>query len=445
MSEPQESQRTGGPLSWLAAIGPAIIVASVVLGPGSILISSRVGAEYGYEMLWILVLSVVLMIALVALAARLGSVQEGSMCDELAARVGRPVTVLVGLIVFLIIACFQTSNNMAVRAVVESLLGRVVDSDGQNFASIERLVSAAVLVGFNAFVILLLFSLSGLYKKLERLMKFMVGLMAVAFVANFIAAGPSLWAALTGLIPHIPADGVMPVKTDGAIIDPLWAVQGMVMTTFSVAGAFYQAYLVRERGWSVDRVKDGFRDSLIGISTLGILTAMIMMTAAATLHGRVEPKQLQTVPDVAAQMEPLFGPTATVLLSIGLFAAAFNPFIINAVIGGTIFSDSMRLGARIDDLGPKALTTAALAVGMGVALLNIVLGVNTIGVIIFAQALTVLGVPVLAIAMLYLAMRHPSTGERAIPIWMKITCGVAVFLTLILAIRTAWRLWLTLT
>jgi hypothetical protein len=120
----QRSKLTGGPAEappgapgkpplrrFLLALGPAIIVASVVLGPGSILTSSRVGTEYGYQMLWVLAGITILLIGMVALAGRLGVSLRGTMCDELAARLGRPVAIAVGLIVFLIIASFQTSTT----------------------------------------------------------------------------------------------------------------------------------------------------------------------------------------------------------------------------------------------------------------------------------------------------------------------------------------------
>lgn len=433
------------PLELLKSIGPAIIVASVVLGPGSILIASKVGTEYGYNMLWVLAAAVVFMISMVAICARLGVVQDGSMCDALAAHAGRPITIIVGLVIFLIIACYQTSNNIAILAAIEPLFELTTGRPAEGSALKGQVMPAVLLLGFNGFVVALLFSLGGLYKKLERLMKTMVALMVAAFAANMLFATPSLIGAAKGMIPHVPDGGLMPYEVDGLIIDPLWAVQGMVMTTFSVAGAFYQGYLVREKGWTITDARKGLIDSIVGITTLGVLSAMIMVTSAAVLYGRIDPSQLRSISDVSDQIEPLFGPSATLLFSVGLFAGAFNPFIINAIIGGTIFSDALGLGAKIDGVWPKVMTTGALAVGMVAALLSVTAGISTIGVIVFAQALTVLGVPVLAAAVLYLATRPSVRAGGRVPMWMKLMCAAAVVLTLGLAIRTGWRLYLQLT
>lgn len=45
-------------------IGPGIIIASAVLGPGSITVASRIGSEFGYELLWVLIFSPLAMVML---------------------------------------------------------------------------------------------------------------------------------------------------------------------------------------------------------------------------------------------------------------------------------------------------------------------------------------------------------------------------------------------
>ncbi len=46
----------------LAGIGPAVITASVVLGPGSILAASKIGYQHGYAMTWVLAPAVLLIL-----------------------------------------------------------------------------------------------------------------------------------------------------------------------------------------------------------------------------------------------------------------------------------------------------------------------------------------------------------------------------------------------
>ena len=80
----------------LYSLGPAIIVASVVLGPGSILTSSKVGCQYGYDILWVVAFAGLLMFTMTALAARVGVALKRTPCAELAARGGRPFAAFKG-------------------------------------------------------------------------------------------------------------------------------------------------------------------------------------------------------------------------------------------------------------------------------------------------------------------------------------------------------------
>ncbi len=439
MTPPSNQSRFG----WLRTIGPAIIVASVVLGPGSILTSSKVGCQYGYSMLWVLLTAAVLMVGMTALAARLGVGVEKTLCSELADRIGRPFAALVGIVLFLIVASFQSSNNMAVVTSIDSVLTGDATTDAQEPTKATLI---GLLVVFNGLIIAALFGLKNLYKPLERLMKLLLGLMIIGFGANLLMAGPSLGEIFSGLVPRISSDlasGFWPMR-DGAghVVDPLWAIQGLVATTFSVAGAFYQSYLVREKGWTTSHLKQGLVDTLVGISVLGGCSAMIMITSAAMLHGKVSPSELKSAADVASQLEPLFGPAATVLFSCGIFAACFSPFLINAMIGGLLLADGLGLGSSMDAPWPKRLTVAAMLFGMGVAIWATLAGENPVGVIVFAQALTVLGVPLLALSLLYLATRRDIRERVPFPAWMISLCSIGCIATIALAARTAWKIWL---
>lgn len=432
------------PRRLLRSLGPAIIVASVVLGPGSILTSSKVGCQFGYSMAWVIVAAGVMMVAMVALAARLGVLHERTLCEELAARLGRGTAVFVGVTMFLVIACFQSSNNIAVIAALEPMLAD--PASGSTPSLTTGMVPTIGLILLNVLVVLTMYGLRQLYVPLEKLMMILVGMMILGFAGNLFFAQPSISAALAGLIPSLP-EGVgggqfLPSRNaEGGIIDPWWAVQGLIATTFSIAGAFYQAYLVREKGWTEQKLSQGLVDSLAGISVLGGVTMMIMFTAAAVLHGRMDPEDLKSTNDVAMALAPLFGDSAKFLFSMGIFAGAFSSFLVNAMIGGALLADSLGMGGKMDQAGPKAFTVASLMVGMFVAIGTTSLGIDRVPLIVFAQALTVIGGPVLAFSLLYLALKV----KHSIPTWLFALASVGTLATVLLAIRTGWRIYLQLT
>jgi manganese transport protein len=396
-------------------------VAAVVCGPGSILTASRVGAGFGHGMLWVLALAVFLMIGMTALAGRVGATLKGSPCTELARRVGRPLALGVGLIIFLVVAGFQVSNNLAVVAAMSPLLGDGVPARYQGWFLLPLV---------NGMVLLALYRARHLYAVVERSMKVLVALMVLAFLGNWIAAGPSLGSLLSGLIPRVPA---------GASTADWMALAGLFATTFSIAGAFYQSYLVRDKGWGLDDLNRNLLDSVVGISVLGIITMIVLSTAASTFHGR-EGVELGTVSDVARQLEPLFGAWAMWLFSLGILAGALSSFLVNAMIGGQFLADGLGWGDSMQAAWTRHGTALALLVAMLLALLALATGWNHVQLIVVAQACTVLGGPALAATLLYLATRPDLPGRQHTPRWMLIAAWLGLFATLLLAVRTVINL-----
>lgn len=401
------------------SVGPAIIVAAVVLGPGSILTSSRVGATFGAIGFPVVVVAAVLMIAMVALAARLGVVYEGSPCDELAVRLGRPVAVFIGLTVFILVAIFQSSNNIALIGGLEPMFSE---------EPLSFPIRASILIGANLFVIAGLYLLRHLYKAVEKLMKILMGLMTVSFLFNFIV----IFTKERGFEPVPPT----------AELDwiPLF---GMVGTTFSVAGAFYQAYLVKEKGWTINEAREGVIDSIISISMLGFVTAIVLLTSWRVFYGNPSQVTLSSVDDVARQLEPSLGSAATVIFCLGILAAGFSSFLVNAMVGGTVLSDSLGVGSKLEDRWPLHLTTVALLVGMGIAIASLHGSKSTVGLITLAQAMTVLGLPALALSLVYLGTRPELQGTRKIPKPMIILAVIGFVVSCLLAYLLAVRVYNT--
>ena len=397
------------------------MVAAVVLGPGSILTSSKVGATFGPLGIPVVIVAAILMIGMVALAARIGVVYEKSACDELSSRLGRPVAVAVGLILFLLVALFQSSNNIAVVAGLSPLIEMM-----NGGAPLPVMSQVILLIVFNSFVISCLYLMRNLYGSIEKLMKILIGVMVIAFLVNFVVA-------------YLTPRSFEPVAETSK--GDLIALLGMIGTTFSVGGAFYQCYLVKEKGWGLGEAKRGVIDSVVSISVLGGVTLVILLTATRVFYGHPDGVTLGRVDDVARQLEPLFGSWATVMCSLGIVAGAFSSFLVNSMIGGTVMADSIGKGSRLSQPWPLHLTTVALLVGMIVAIFSITRDGSTVKLITFAQALTVLGIPALAAALVYLGTRKELTGERKVPRWIIGLASVGFVISCVLAVRTALAVW----
>jgi len=386
---------------WLHAIGPGLVAACVVIGPGSILTSSKVGASQGYSQCWVVVVAVFFMLTYIAMGARLGVVTQQSTCDLICRRVGRWFALLIGGSVFFISAAFQFGNNLGVHSAVATY----VDFDYS-------------VVLFNALALAFLFGFRNLYRLVERLMSFFVALMLLAFAVNFYFARPHLGELLAGFVPSF---------STSAIGLPLL---GLVGTTFVISVAFYQSYLVRFKGWKKEDVKTGIVDARVGAAIMALITLMILSTSAAVLRG----KDLQDVSQVANQLQPLFGEKGRLLFSIGLFSAAFSSFIVNSMIGGFILSDSLGIGSTPEDRWPRILTAVVLLVGMLVALYVIKMDVKPVVAIVAAQAVTVVAAPLLAGTLLWLTNSRAIMGEYRNSLPVNIVAGLG----LVLLVMISW-------
>ena len=92
-------------------------------------------------------------------------------------------------------------------------------------------------------------------------------------------------------------------------------VLGLVGTTFVIAAAYFQIYLVRQKGVAKEDLPESLVDSRVGAVIMASITLMIMGTAASVLRG----KELADAGAVAQQLQPLFGDAGKALFCLGLF------------------------------------------------------------------------------------------------------------------------------
>ena len=396
---------------WYQRLGPGLITACVVIGPGSILTSSKVGATNGYALTWVVVLACLFMMVYMTLGARLGVMGKKSPGDLITERAGRPLAALIGIGVFFIAATFQYTNNLGVDSAFKVF---------ERFQGMNYLV-----IGFNAVAIVFLFAFKNLYKAVERLMMTLVGLMLISFALN-------LGFALT----YTPEPGEAIAVGEADSFSSLLGLPllGLVGTTFVIPAAFYQAYLVRQKGWGEEELQDGLVDARIGTVLMALITLMIMCTSAAVLRGH----ELSNVVDVANQLKPLFGSAGQIIFCLGLFSAAFSSFLVNSMVGGFMLSDGLGLGIDPTKLWPKLLTMAVLLTGMFVALYVIRTGTPPVEAIVFAQAITVVASPLMAGSLWWLTNRQDVMGDKRNGPVTNVLAGIGFVLLLGVAGYTAF-------
>ena len=213
------------------------------------------------------------------------------------------------------------------------------------------------------------------------------------------------------------------------------------MCSSDLAAALFQGNLVREKGWTIRDYNRGIGDSIAGVAVLTSVSAIIMITSGAMLRG----KEANDISVLATQLGPLLGSATRILFSIGLFAVAMNPFVINAMIGGTILADGLGKPAKMSDPWSRRFTVVVLLIGMGVAMIVLHTPVKKIDAIIFGQALTVIGNPLMAAAILWLANHKGIMGDKRNTVLVNVLGGIGFLVVLLTAARVLYLLILRLT
>lgn len=387
--------------SWISSLGPGIITAALVFGPGSLTITSRLGALYGYQLLWVIVISTFFMIVFTGMSARIGMVTNQSLLSTIKMKWGKPASIITGLGVFLVTSSFQAGNSIGA---------------GLAFAELFQTSTLIWIIIFTLGGICLLFFKS-FYKILEKVMFFLVGLMLISFITTLIIVKPSFLNIFQGLLPEIP---------DGSLI----LLIALVASSFSVVGAFYQSYLVQEKGWKEGDIVKGRRESYTGIIILGLISSMILISAATILQPQGIAVTAAT--DMGKALEPLFGTYASTIFMLGLFGASFSSLIGNATIGGAMLADAFSLGSNLRHKSVRVMIMLVMAIGAAVAIL---FGGLPLELIVFAQGVTIFIVPFIGWAIYSIANDEKIMGKKKSRGWVKITGAIGLIILVILAVN----------
>lgn len=386
--------------NFLRNLGPGIIVAALVFGPSKITITSKLGAGYGFDLLWIIIIAIFFMAVFTTMAARVGLSTDKSLLSTISEKWGRTISIIVGVGIFLVCTSFQAGNSVGAGIA----LGELTRTNKEIWIILINLIGVALLF-FRSF-----------YKVLEKLMIFLISLMLFAFLITIIMIKPDLSGVIGGFIPSVPNGST------GLII-------AFIASCFSIVGAFYTTYLVQERK-RISKFPHEYKDnSLTGILLLGILSAIVMIVAGSVLFP--QGIQLTTATDMSMALKPAFGNYAAVLFLIGLFAASFSSIVGNASIGGTLFGDA--LGAGSDFSSPKTRLFISIVMIAGAAI-AILFGQLPLELIVLAQSITIFIVPIIGIAMYLIANDKNLMGNNRNSMFFRISGFLGLIVVIGLAV-----------
>lgn len=390
-------------LKGISVIGPGVVTAALVFGPSKMTITSKMGADFSMDLLWVIALAIFFMMIFTNMSARIGLHNQQSLLTLIRNKLGKGPSIFIGLGIFLVATSFQAGNSTGVGIAI----GEATGTDARIW-----------IVVFNLAGILLLFFRS-FYKMLEKVMLCFVILMLISFVSTVIFVKPDLSAVMSGFVPVIPSG------SKGLIV-------AFIASCFSLVGAFYQSYLVQERR-KIPDANGAFvsaeMSSIVGIVILGLMSAFVLICAASVLYP--QGVKVNSASEMAMALEPLFGLSASYLFFIGLFGSSFSSLIGNAVLGGAMLGDAIGFKEGLNSNKVKLLIAVVMIFG---AMIAVIFGKLPLELIVLAQSVTVFLVPFIGIAIYWIGNSKKIMGEYRNNRFQRVTGLLGIGLVIFLAI-----------
>ncbi|MEL6727309.1 MAG: Nramp family divalent metal transporter [Pseudomonadota bacterium] len=392
-------------------LGPGVLVAAAFIGPGTVTACTLAGANFGFALIWALVFATVSTIILQDMAARLGVGARLGLGEALIESARGPLSKwLIGGLVFaaLVIGnCAYEGGNIAGGALgLDAVLAEA--SPGQNWLvlTIALFAGAAILLGR--------------YETLERILIGLVLIMSLAFVLSALVTRPDLGALLSGLIPQIPEAGLL-------------TAIALIGTTIVPYNLFLHAAVARKKWLEATQLRAARRDSAFSIGLGGLVSILILSTAASSLF-QTE-LDISNAADMAIAIEPAFGAAGRYLVGIGLFAAGLTSAITAPM--ATAYALSELLGTSDDTHAWVFRGTALFVIIVGATVS--LLGIRPVSMILIAQYANGLLLPIIATFLLLVMNRKDLLGEHVNSLTANMLGGAIVLITFGLGLRSILR------
>jgi Mn2+/Fe2+ NRAMP family transporter len=317
--------RTGSKWArWGASLGPGLVFALTVAGPGSFVSNAAAGATYGYSLIWALGFTVVFRYAWLSTSAKYVLVTGDTVLDGYR-RIGRW---LAWLVLGAAVAVRHLSNMYKVL-----LLGGCV----------QLLLPLPVAWGAKVWAlisVLLAFTMTfwGGYPLVERFCRILVALMTASLaIAAFLSHPDPGALARALLIPGFPTyQGAFPA---------LLLVMALIGTEAGSLTNLTYTYFLNAKGWkTVDDLPRQRIDLFSSIACILILGTMVQIAAAATVHPLG--LKLKTAGDLMKIFSESLGLAGRLIFGAGMWASAFSGFVGGTTGYALMVTDILRGGAK---------------------------------------------------------------------------------------------------
>lgn len=390
-------------------LGPAFVAAIAYVDPGNVAANLTAGANYGYLLVWVLVVANVMAVLIQYLSAKLGLVTGKSLPELLGDRLPR-----VGRLFY-----WAQAELVAAATDLAEVIGGAI---ALQILFDVPLLLGGLIVGVISTVLLSVQSQRG-QRSFEFVIIGLLAIIAVGFIAGLVVSPLSAEGLIGGLVPRFEG-------TETVLL-----AASMLGATVMPHAIYLHSGLARDRhGANTDpgRLRLLLRatrwDVVIALVIAGTVNISMLLLAAASLRGI---SGTDTIQGAHAAIADALGPVVGVIFGIGLLASGLASTSVGCYAGSTIMAGLLRL--RVPLLVRRVVTLIP-------ALIIIAIGFDPTRALVLSQVVLSIGIPFALIPLvLYTqnkAMMGPFVNARII-VWVAwVVTGLIVLLNLALIALT---------
>ena len=403
-----------------AFTGPAYLVSVGYMDPGNWATDLEGGARFGYQLLWVLILSNLMAILLQTLSARLGIVSQRDLAQACRETYPRPISYALWFLCEIAIAACDLAEVLG-AAIALNLLFHIP-------------LLIGVLVTAADTLLLLWLTRLGI-RMIESIVLSLIAVIAVCFAAEiFLAGWPEFGAMARGVAPHLNKQN-------------LYIAIGILGATVMPHNLYLHSALVQTRriGRKETEKREACRfnliDSAIALNGALLVNAAILVLAAMVFFKRgIVVTEIQQANQLLA---PLLGTTmASVLFGVALLCSGQSSTLTGTMAGQIVMEGFLNIRMR-----PwlRRLMTRTIAIVPAAFTVYLAGEHGTYRLLILSQVILSMQLPFAVIPLIHFTSSRERMGAFANRAWLRVLAWAAAAVILVLNVwlmASAIRDWL---
>lgn len=385
--------------------GPGMLVAAAFIGPGTVTTASIAGANFGFVLMWALLLSIIVTFVLQEMSSRLGIVSGLGLSEALRSSINNHF--LKAFLMILIVSALGIGNA---AFEVGNITGAAI---GLSQISNLSISSSVLIVG----ILVLILLGTRIFKMLEQILTVLVVIMSLLFLLTMITIEIDYSKLLRGLfIPTVTASSLL-------------TIMALIGTTVVPYNLFLHAD-ASKRKWKDQELNQALNnsrvDTAISIGLGGLITLAIMSTSAVAFFGSSMEISSE---NLARQLEPILGSYSSYIFNFGLFVAGITSAVTAPLAASIAVTEALGWKNDPSSFRFKLVWIIILLIGV----LFAYFGTKPLQAILFAQATNALLLPFLALFLFYVVNNSRLMGSHKNTITINMIALIIIMAVVLLS------------